>query len=156
ILKNAINRNGSVNAWLDDVRIVPLDRITVPESDDIKPIQELIQAALENRPEIEQSRINIESSKINLNGSKNTILPSLQAFVDLTNNGISGPANPLHTGGATPDPYFVGGYGNLLGQIVRRNFPNYSAGFSLNIPFRNRLAQADHVTDQLQLRQSEL
>ena len=44
----------------------------------------------------------------------------------------------------------------MLAQIFRRNFPNYSAGFSLNIPFRNRAAQADYVTDQLQLRQTEL
>ena len=43
-----------------------------------------------------------------------------------------------------------------MGQIARRNFPNYSAGFSLNIPFRNRQAQADYVADQLDLRQSEL
>ena len=54
------------------------------------------------------------------------------------------------------DPYVVGGYGNLLGQIFRRNYPNYSAGFSLNIPFRNRVAQADYVADQLALRQGEL
>jgi outer membrane protein TolC len=50
----------------------------------------------------------------------------------------------------------VGGYGSLLSQIADRKFPNYSAGFSLNVPFRNRAAQADYVTDQLQLRQNEL
>jgi outer membrane protein TolC len=50
----------------------------------------------------------------------------------------------------------VGGYGNVLAQIFRRNYPNYSAGFSLNIPFRNRQAQGDYVADQLQIRQSEL
>jgi outer membrane protein TolC len=44
----------------------------------------------------------------------------------------------------------------VLSQLFRRNFPDYSAGFSVNIPFRNRQAQADYVTDQLQLRQSEL
>jgi outer membrane protein TolC len=44
----------------------------------------------------------------------------------------------------------------MIDQIFRRNFPNYSAGFSLNIPFRNRQAQADYVTDELNLRQSEL
>ena len=52
--------------------------------------------------------------------------------------------------------YFVGGYGNLLAQIFRRNYPNYSAGFSLNIPFRNRAAQGDYVADLLQQRQKEL
>jgi outer membrane protein TolC len=55
-----------------------------------------------------------------------------------------------------PDPYFIGGTGNALAQVFRRDFPNYSAGFSLTIPFRNRAAQADYVTDQLQLRQAEL
>jgi outer membrane protein TolC len=65
--------------------------------------------------------------------------------------------NPLYNNccGAA-DPYLVGGYGNLASQLLRRNFPNYSAGFSLSIPFRNRAAQADYVTDQLQLRQTEL
>jgi outer membrane protein TolC len=120
-------------------------------------MSELIEDAIFDRPEIEQTRINLASSKINLGGSKNAILPSLQGFVELTNNGLSGPVNPLYNGsGGAPDPYFVGGYGNFTSQIFRRNFPNYSAGFSLNIPFRNRAAQADYVTDQLQLRQSEL
>jgi outer membrane protein len=84
-------------------------------------------------------------------------MPNLQAFLELTNNGLSGPVNPIYNGccGA-PDPYFAGGAGNLLGQIFRRDFPNYSAGVSLTIPFRNRAAQADYVTDELQLRQAEL
>ena len=43
-----------------------------------------------------------------------------------------------------------------MGQIFGRDFPNYSAGFSLNIPLRNRVAQADYVADQLLLRQSQL
>ena len=55
-----------------------------------------------------------------------------------------------------PNPYFVGGNSNVYAQIFRRDFPNYSAGVSLNIPFRNRQAQADYVTDQLQFRQTEL
>jgi outer membrane protein TolC len=85
------------------------------------------------------------------------MLPSLSAFADVQNSGLAGPVNPNYNGsGVAPDPYFVGGYGNFVSQLFRRNFPNYSAGFSLNIPFRNRAAQADYVTDELQLRQSEL
>jgi outer membrane protein TolC len=53
-------------------------------------------------------------------------------------------------------PYLTGGQGNLLGQIFRRDFPNYSAGLSLNIPLRNRAAQSDYLTTLLQQRQSEL
>ncbi len=152
VLKNALSRDGAVSAWLDDVHIIPLDRIEVPKTESLKPTAELIQDALAQRPEIAQSRNNLQSQEIMLKGTKSSLLPALNAFVDLTNNGLSGAGNPLNPA----DPYFVGGYGNLLGQLFRRNFPNYSAGFSLNIPLRNRVAQADYVTDQLQLRQSEL
>jgi outer membrane protein TolC len=54
------------------------------------------------------------------------------------------------------DPFLIGGYGNMLGQIFRRNYPSYSAGISLNIPLRNRAAQSDYATSALQLRQAEL
>ncbi len=107
--------------------------------------------------EIERGKVNIDSQKILAKGTRNGLIPNLQAFAELTNNGLSGPINPLYNGCCgSPDAYFVGGNGNALSQIFRRNFPNYSAGFSLNIPFRNRAAQADYVTDTLQLRQSEL
>jgi len=157
ILKNALSRNGIASPWLDDVHIVTLDRIVVPEKEDLKPTAELIQQALTTRPEIEQTKINIQSSLVNLGGSKNGLLPQLQAFAEFTNNALSGAVNPIYNGSSGPvDPYVIGGYGNFLDQVFRRNFPNYTVGFSLNIPFRNRQAQADYVTDQLALRQSEL
>ena len=157
VLKNALSRNGVESAWLDEVHVIPLDRIEVPKTEDLKPTPELVQQAIASRPEIEQQRINHESSQIMLKGTKNALLPSLSGFFELTNHGLSGPVSPIYNNGSGPaDPFFVGGYGNLLGQIFRRNFPDYSAGFSLNIPFRNRQAQADYVTDELTLRQSEL
>ncbi len=156
VLKNALSRNGVASPWLDEVHIIPLDKIVVPDKEDIKPNAELIAHAIENRPELEQARINLESNKMNLIGTKNALLPSLQAFVDLTSNGLTGSPNLLANGKANPDPFVVGGYTNLVGQLFRRNFPSYSAGFSLNIPFRNRAAQADYVTDQLTVRQGEL
>jgi outer membrane protein len=157
VLKNALSRNGAASPWLDDVHIVPLDHIVVPEKEELRPIGELVEQALDKRPEIERTRINIQSSIINIAGTKNALLPTLQAFFEATNNGLTGTVNALANGTAgVADPYVVGGYGNLLGQIFRRNYPNYSAGFSLNIPFRNRVAQADYVADQLALRQGEL
>ena len=157
VLKNALSRNGVANPWLDDVHIIPLDKIVVPDKEEMKPTPELVQQALEKRPELEQARINLESNKLNLSGTKNALLPTLQAFVDLTNNALTGMPNPLRTtSGPGADPFIIGGYGNLLGQLFRRNFPSYSAGFSLNIPFRNRAAQADYVADQLTVRQGEL
>jgi outer membrane protein TolC len=138
------------------VHVIPLDHIEVPPSDNVKPIDELVQEALSKRVEIAQNRINIESNKINLVGIKNGLKPSLQVFADMNNTGLSGPANVLGPNQVEPVPYLTGGYGNVLAQIFRRNFPTYSAGLSLNIPLRNRAAQSDYVTSALELRQSEL
>lgn len=157
VLKNALSRNAMANAWLDDVHIVPLDPIVVPTTDETRPLQDLLSEAMGTRVEIDQAKVNIDSQKIAIRGTRNGLLPTLSAFMELTNNGLSGPVNSVYNGeSGAPDPYFVGGTGNLLAQVFRRDFPNYSAGFTLNIPFRNRQAQADYVTDQLQLRQAEL
>jgi outer membrane protein TolC len=157
VLKNALSRNSIVSQTLDDVHILALDHITVPEKEDLKPTAELVTLALNQRPEIAQTKIDIESSIINLGGTRNALLPQLQGFFELTNNGLSGQANPATQAiSGVPPPTLVGGYGNMLGQIFSRDFPNYSAGFSLNITLRNRAAQADYVTDQLSLRQREL
>jgi outer membrane protein TolC len=155
VLKNALSRNGVASASLDDVHIITLDMIVVPEKEELKPQTELIQEALDKRPELEQAKINLESKKMNLTGTKNALLPTLQAFVDVTNNALSGDPNALNPSAFAP-PLLVGGYGNFLGQIFRRNFPSYAAGFQLNIPFRNRAAQGDYVADLLTVRQSEL
>ena len=155
VLKNALSRSGIASPWLDDVHIVTLDPIQVPEREDLKPTPQLIEDALAKRPEIEQTRINLESSRISTAGTRNGLLPTLQAFAELTNNGLTGDPNALRAT-VVADPYVIGGYGNLLGQVFRRNYPNYSAGISLNIPFRNRAQQADYVADQLSLRQNEL
>lgn len=157
VLKNALSRNGVQTTWLDEVHVIPLDRIEVPKTDNLKPTPDLIEQALSNRPELDQSRINLQSQQIMMKGTHNALKPSLNAFAELTNNGLAGPLNALLCAQCgTPDPYFFGGYGTFLSQLFGRNFPNYSAGVSLNIPFRNRVAQADYVTDLLNLRQSEL
>ncbi|HXA65826.1 MAG TPA: TolC family protein, partial [Bryobacteraceae bacterium] len=51
---------------------------------------------------------------------------------------------------------YPGGYGTTLGQIFKNNFPTYSVGLQLTLPLRNRVAQADAVRDELQVRQSQL
>lgn len=155
ILKNAISRNGVAEAGLTNVPIVPLDPLPVPAAAQVRPLQDLVADALANRVEIQQAHLNLESNNLNLTGIRNSLKPSLQAFAQFTNNGLTGDLTPL--GAAIPGvDYLAGGYGNLLGQIFRRNYPNYSAGFSLNIPLRNRAAQADYAISVLELRQNEL
>ena len=157
VLKNALNRNAMANAWLDEIHVIPLDRIEVPKTDEVRPLQDLVQEALKNRTEMERANIDLENRKILLKGTRNNLLPSLQAFADVNNQGLAGPVNAIYNGeSGIPSPYFIGGTGTALRQVFGRDFPNYSAGISINIPFRNRQAQADYVIDELQLRQAEL
>ena len=158
VLKNALSRNAMANAWLDDVHIVPLNPIEVPKTDELKPLPELMPEAMSNRVEIEQSEVNIDSQKIADPGlPERTAAQFCRRFAELTNNGLSGPVNPtLCTTCGVPDPYFIGGTGNALAQVFPPRFPELLRRASLTIPFRNRAAQADYVTDQLQLRQAEL
>jgi outer membrane protein len=155
VLKNALSRAGVATSELADVHIVPLDTITIPAKDDFAAPNELVAEALRNRVEIEQANINLDSNKLNLVGIRNSLKPTLQAFAELTNNALTGSITPVGQaiGGVGP---LVGNYDNLLAQIARRNYPNYSAGLSLNIPLRNRAAQADYVTSEIEIRQNEL
>ncbi|HEX3683862.1 MAG TPA: TolC family protein [Bryobacteraceae bacterium] len=162
VLKNALSKNGVASPTLAEVHVIPLDTIQIPQKDESRPLDDLVHEALSRRVEIAQAQLNVESNKINLKGIKNELKPTLQVFAELTNNGESGSTNYLvnpqnpPSGYISPDPYLLGGYGNALGQIFRRNFPNYSAGLQLNIPLRNRISQSDYVTSALGLRQQEL
>ncbi len=155
ILKNALCRNGISAAGLDNIRIVPLDKIEVPASDEARALKDLIEEALGKRGEIAEAKLNIDSNEVNLVGIKNSLKPTLQAFAELTSNGLSGELTALGASQAGVS-YLAGGYGTLLAEIARRNFPNYSAGLSLSIPLRNRAAQSDYATSQLELRQNQL
>jgi outer membrane protein TolC len=155
ILKNYLSRNGVADAGLTALHIVPLDKFEIPEKDEIRPLEDLIHQALTSRPEMEQARLNLASNQMNLVGIKNSLRPTLNAFAEVTNNGLSGDLTAYGLAQGYPGS-LVGGYGNMLSQIFRRDYPNYSAGISLNIPLRNRAAKADYATSLLELRQNEL
>jgi outer membrane protein len=165
VLKSALSRNGLAGPIVLEARIVATDPIRIPEVEPVEPVQDLMARALDNRPDLAQSRVQIENSKIALEGTQNALLPALNAFADLRNNALIGAQNNLSginagTGLLTPaasaDPFFLGGFGGILGQLFSRNFPNYTVGLNLTIPLRNRAAQANVATATLALRQSEL
>jgi outer membrane protein TolC len=168
-IKNALSRTGIASPTIADARIVPIDRITVPDQEPIRPVQDLVSTALANRPELAQTRINIQNARIGLIGDKHQLLPALDLVGSFQNSGLAGALNAIPNPPAPPltfvptphgpedvDPFFLGGFGTSMAQIFRRNFPNYAIGLQLNIPLRNRTAQADMVTDQLSLRTAEL
>ncbi len=170
ILKSVLTRGGFNNAAVISARITPTDHFDMPTQDAIQPTQDMVSEAFQKRPEIEQSQISLEDARINMLGTRNNLLPSLSVFANLSNSGLSGNVNslpvPITSGGQIVgyrqrtandvNAFFLGGYGSFLSQLLNRNFPNYSAGFNLNIPIRNRANQADLITDELNYRQSQI
>jgi outer membrane protein TolC len=153
VLKNALSKNGVADPLLADVHVIPLDTIQVPEKDELQPLDTLVTEAMEKRTEILTQTININSNKRTLIGLKNGLRPNLNVFAEATNNGLAGAMGGTFNPAAAA---LVGGYNTLLGEIFARDYPSYSAGISLNLPLRNRAAQADYATTVLSLRQSEL
>ncbi len=169
ILKSVLTRSGLNDLTTAMARIVPTDHIDIPAQEAVIPVQDLVAEAITNRPEIEQNRMSLENARINMLGTKNALLPTLQAFVNLANNAQAGDVNtipvPVTVNGVTQyitrtpgtvNPYFLGGYGTVLGQLFGRNFPNYTVGLQLSVPLRNRSAQADLINDELSYRQSQI
>jgi len=160
IILNSLSRNGSVSPTVAQAHIIPVTRLSIPNVEPIQPIQDLIGMALQARPELAQSRIGLTNSDLALKATRNEMLPQLNLVGSLSNSALAGEANSsfVALGGATspPSPFFFGGFGTALTQLFARNFPSYSVGVQLNVPIRNRGAQADMAVAQLQMRQSEI
>jgi outer membrane protein TolC len=140
------------------VRIVPLDRIAVPENDELPPIHDLLQTALANRSDLAAERLGVASGELSALGTRNGILPLLVGIATESAAGLAGaPKIAVSSSGVqTANPYFDGGIGTALGQVFRRNFPTNRAALYFQAPLGNGQAQADYAIDQLQLRQSQI
>ncbi len=159
ILKNALTKSGPTGATLALVEIVPTDHVDIPAVEPVQPLQDLVTMALQSRPTLTQQRIGLTNSDLNLKGIRNAMLPSVDIVGFATNNGLAGSLNPNLIGSADvppPDSYFVGGFGNALGQVFRRNFPDYGMSLQLNIPLKNRQAQADMTRELLRRRKADI
>ncbi|WP_031497864.1 TolC family protein [Bryobacter aggregatus] len=118
--------------------------------------------AIEERPDLRQARLQIENAGISLKGSKNALLPSVDLVARVANNGLGGDLNG-NGGELTPNgtprmvnPIFLDGLGSALGQVFRRNYPDYGVAVNVSVPIRNRAAKADVERDQFTVRQSEI
>ena len=164
ILKNVLGETVLQNTLLTEARLVPIDRFHAPEDDFNQPVAALIALALKQRPEVEQSAIQIENSNMSLQGIRSATRPTLDIVLNLQNNGLAGAINqvPLDANAdgrgvlQTADPFFVGNSGRAWSQVLDRDFPDYSIGFQLNIPLRNRVAQANMARDELDFRQQAI
>jgi len=153
ILKTVLTRRGNQDAEVAGARVVPTDPLVIPEKEEVRPIQDVLSAAVANRPDLGQARLQVENSQIGLEGSRNLLRPEVDLVGVAQNNGLAGTANPLSTAPSIP---YAGGYGDVLNQLFTRKFPTYEIGVQVTLPLRNRVAEADVARDELQVRQSEV
>jgi outer membrane protein TolC len=153
ILKTVLTKTGNQDPAVQSARIIPTDALTIPDKEQIQPIQDLLTAAVANRPDLSQAGLQIENSEIGLKGARNALRPQMDLVGVAQNNGLAGAVNPLSP---TPDAALIGGYGTALDQILTRKFPTYGIGVQVTLPIRNRIAEADLARDEIQLKQSQI
>jgi outer membrane protein len=154
IVKTAITRRGLSNPQVLAANIIPTDALAVPDQEAVQPLTDLVGEAIRNRPDLAGAGLQVETTQISLKGSLNALKPQLDLVGTVQNTGMAGDLNPL--AGAVSGSVNSGGYGTALGQLFRRDFPTYGVGVQLTLPLRNRVAQADAVRDELQVRQAQV
>jgi outer membrane protein len=152
LLKEAISH--SEDPLLEAASVVPVDRIEIPATDDLRPLRELVTTAMAKRPDVALAKYRDQTTEMNLPGTTDPLLPSLNFTAQTYDRGVGGDGNIIRN--QPPNPYFVGGYGNAFAQVFRHNFANYYSSLNFSVPTGNRSAQADYGIDQLSFRQGQL
>ncbi|HYK48707.1 MAG TPA: TolC family protein, partial [Terriglobales bacterium] len=168
LMKNALSRTVQDPALIE-AEVIPTDTMTVQTDIPSVPSGDLINDALTHRPELLESRIDLRSREISMKAVKNSLLPSIDLFAYYGGSGLGGSANPANLCANQNPPNFgcsgppgsipvvpTTGYGGTLNQLVNSTAPDKGAGISINIPIRNRAAQANQVRSQLEFRQAQL
>ena len=151
ILKTQLARRGTADPVIGNLRVVPTDPIVIPQTDDLLPIDSLVSEALSSRPDLAQAVLQVQSGEIALKASINAARPE----IDLIGN--------FQTRGSTEVPFTTLGQPGTglitaptdLGVAGLRLSKIYQAGIQLNLPLKNRVAEADAARDLVQTRQAE-
>lgn len=154
LMKNAVVQNEN-DPVLANAAVTPTDRMQLPPSEPVVPTQDLINEALQRRPELSQARIDLNNRDISRRSARNALLPTVDLVANYGGTGLSGVLNPNFTN-TTGSPSAVSGGGYTDALTATTSHPTYFAGFSINIPILNRTAQADQIRSQLEYRQAQV
>ncbi len=170
LMKNALSRSIE-DPVLAEADVIPTSTMLIPQEPPVIPTQDLINQALAHRAELVESRIDLNSRDLNSKAVRNALLPTLDAFAYYGGSGVGGVVNPAIPNCANttstfcfnpvkaPPPFQTAtsvGYGGTLNQLVNSTAPDKGIGLTLNIPLRNREAQANQVRAELEYRQAQV
>jgi outer membrane protein len=156
IIKQAIARNLNDPA-LVAASVIPTDRVSLDELPEEKqPIEELVQTAFKERPELEQAVLTLKNDQITVRGAKNALLPTVDIFGYYGGSGVAGTHNPNCTEFCTPPYPPATGYGTALEDTFNNSSPDKGVGFNIQIPIRNRTAQSVQARSLMEYHQAQL
>ncbi len=155
LLKQAVARNLN-DPQIANAPVVPTDRVgldRLPEED--TKVEDLVKQAFTLNPQVEQAVLAMRNNEITIRGEKNGLLPVVDAFGFYGTNSIAGLPNPVSvapgSGSTVPTSY-----AGLLQNLFTANNPDYAVGVNINIPLRNRVAQANQARSQMEYRQTQM
>ena len=88
LIKTALARQ--VDPELAAAQIEAVDKLPEPRPDDIPPLEEALNKAFANRPEIEQTELKFKDQDLTIAARRNGLLPSLNVFGTYIASGLSG------------------------------------------------------------------
>jgi outer membrane protein len=177
LMKNALSRTlRDQNLAAADV--IPTSTMELPQSEAIQPTQDLIADALRHRADLVESRIQLNTTELSNKAVRSALLPTLDLFAYYGGNGLGGVQNPANLCANQPlaeqaqgfcagPNEFAGGetfipiaptnsYNSTLNQLVNSAASDKGVGLSLNIPLRNRAAQATQIRSELEYQQAQM
>ncbi len=165
LMKNALSRT-LVDPTLADAEVIPTSAMELPTQEPVVPTQDLVDDALSHRPELAEQRINLANTDISNKAIRSALLPSVDLFAYYGGYGLGGSFNNGYICNQEPGFCSPGAttfaapaavsYSATLNQLVNSTAPDKGIGLSLNIPIRNRAAQATQVRSEFEYRQSQL
>ena len=129
ILKNVLTRRGNGDPEVASAHIIPTDALTIPPTDEVRPMQDLVSDAISQRPDIGQARLQIDNSKIGLDGSRSATKPQLDLVGIMQNSA----RRPRQSSVRRLRSRFLGSYGGVPDQIFTRKYPTYGVGVQMTL-----------------------
>jgi outer membrane protein TolC len=139
--------------------VVPKDKPTYVQK--TVDLEEALATAIQNRNDLEISRIGLETEKLNLSYAKNQNMPDLNLTASLYAPGIDGTRlfftnnDPIY-GQIIPEQTIYGGIGGALKQTTSFKYPNWNLGLTFSIPLANLFSKANLAQARLNMRQAML
>ena len=164
LMKNALTRTLD-DPVLAEASVIPTSTMQLPAQEPVIPTRELINDALSHRAELSESRIDLTNRAISNKAVRNALLPTLDLFAYYGGAGLGGMQNAANLCAPPPQPQRLGcrttaaptvSYGSTVADLFDSTAPDKGLGLTLNIPLRNRAAQADQVRAQLEYRQAQM